>query len=132
MKLPELSKDQSRIVEPYLLQALNDANDIIVAVPRVYMYYVKDVEIAVYLSQIVYWYTKQYRGEFYKTDSEMLEIFPLKSIDHWKRIKKVLKTLPFLSIEARGMPPKTYYNVNYVKLVEEMSRVFIDENVENP
>lgn len=95
----------------------------VIAIPRIYFEMIEDWEVILVLSQIVNWYLYEYKGEFCKTDAEMVKFFKIKNMTKWERLKRKLKKLPFLTIESRGMPPKTFYKVNNEKLLNEITKV---------
>ncbi|ADV47046.1 hypothetical protein [Nitratifractor salsuginis] len=69
----------------------------------------------VLLSQLIYWL--QQKDKIYKTDAKIMEetLLTKKELEN---AKKILKTLPFISITREGVPAKTYYEIDWEKLYE--------------
>ena len=76
----------------------------------VYVQLTGDHASAAALAQIMYWYGVA-GGEFYKTDDELgKEICA--SRRQMERIKLILHGLAFLKIDVKGLPPKTFYDID--------------------
>lgn len=73
------------------------------------------------LSQLMYWWQKVEGREFYKTDAEIIEETHL-SEQELKTAKKALKKCDFIHIKARGVPAKTYYNINTELLIQAIQK----------
>ncbi|GIV22166.1 MAG: hypothetical protein KatS3mg023_3917 [Armatimonadota bacterium] len=72
----------------------------------------------VILSQILYWAAKFDAGEeFYKSDEEILAET---GCSEWelRKAKRKLKQLEFLSVEVKGLPARTFYRVDWEKLLQ--------------
>jgi hypothetical protein len=74
-----------------------------------------DNDAALVLSQIDYWSNRSKvfgnDGWFWKRDSDFaLEC--MLTIRQFERIKKLIKKLPFVEMDVRGVPPKTFYRFN--------------------
>ena len=92
-----------------------------IAVYPVFIKITGDPHSAMAVSQILYWYGVA-NGEFYKTDGELSsEIYA--TAEQIKRIKKVLHSLSFLKITLRGVPAKTFYDVDLDALEHEINSV---------
>jgi hypothetical protein len=111
----------STSIEKSLIQAFSD-KPIAVILP-VHLKLAGDYATAAALAQILYWRKKQDK-EFYKKDigvdkdgvdrSWCTEL--MLTITQWKTVKAKLKQLPFLKIVTKGIPPVTFYDVDYRKL----------------
>lgn len=62
------------------------------------------------LSQMMYWFSK--KDTFYKTNDEFVSETKL-SIRELKSAKTKIKTLPFIQIEVKGVPAKTFYTIDW-------------------
>jgi hypothetical protein len=74
----------------------------------------------VLLSQLLHWNTAMKGQSFFKTDAEIREETAL-SIDELKAAKGKLKAFDFVEIKAKGVPAKTWYTFDLVKLAEWIS-----------
>lgn len=85
-----------------------------IAVYPVYIDLTGSIAGGLLLSQLLYWLEKVDR-EIWKTDAEILAETRLTQTE-FKNAKKALADLPFISITKRGIPPKTFYAVNWDEL----------------
>ena len=77
----------------------------------IYLDLTGDYATAAALGQILYWHELM-NGKFYKIDADFEKELHL-TPKQFRRVKTLLKTLPFLTIKAEGNPAKTYYDVDY-------------------
>ncbi len=73
------------------------------------------------LSQLMYWWQKVGGREFYKTDAEIIEETHL-SAQELKTAKKALKLCDFIKIKARGVPAKTFYDIDTELLIQTIQK----------
>jgi len=99
-----------------LLKSLNQRP---IAFQPVYVKITGDHASAVVLSQIVYWWSVKGGGEFYKTDAELMEECLL-SEKQMRRVKTLLKSIPWVKITLRGVPAKTYYDIDYDSMAKNL------------
>ncbi len=86
---------------------------------------------ALMLSQAVYWAKRTSEdGWFYKTQKEWQEETGM-TPDEQKSANRRLKKLGFIVIKKRGLPAKNYYKVNIGKILEEMKKVY-ENNEKKP
>ena len=71
------------------------------------------------LSQLLYWHSKVDR-KFYKTDEDIMNETGLTQKE-LRGAKKKLKSVDFVIISTEGMPRKTYYDFDYIKLYKSIS-----------
>lgn len=84
---------------------------------RVYTQISGSVNGGVALSQLIYWAVVSEWREFYKTNKELRDETGLTRTE-FENVKLKLKSLPFMEIETKGLPNKTYYTVNRDTLIE--------------
>lgn len=82
----------------------------IVAFSPVYVDLTGSLAGGVLLSQIMYWFTK--KDTFFKTDADMI-IETRLSAAELKRAKISLKELSFIKITRKGVPAKTWYEIDW-------------------
>ena len=82
-----------------------------IAVYPVYLDLTGSIAGGLLLSQLLYWLEKVDR-EIWKTDAEIMAETRLTQTE-FKNAKKALSALPFISITKRGIPPKTFYAVDW-------------------
>jgi len=82
-----------------------------IAVYPVYIDLTGSVTGGLLLSQLLYWLEKVDR-EIWKTDAEILAETRLTQTE-FKNAKKAIEALPFMSVTKRGIPPKTFYAVDW-------------------
>lgn len=82
-----------------------------IAVYPVYIDLTGSIAGGLLLSQLLYWLEKVDR-EIWKTDAEILAETRLTQTE-FKNAKKAIAALPFMSVTKRGVPPKTYYAVDW-------------------
>jgi hypothetical protein len=70
----------------------------------------------VLLSQVMYWDSKMKGNEFYKNDSEFMQETRLTQSE-FKTAKKIITDLPFITIQRKGVPCRTWYSVNHTNLL---------------
>lgn len=85
-----------------------------IAVYPVYIDLTGSVTGGLLLSQLLYWLEKVDR-EIWKTDAEILAETRLTQTE-FKNAKKAIEALPFMSVTKRGIPPKTFYAVDWDEL----------------
>ena len=79
------------------------------------------VTAGLYLSQLMYWFSK--KDKFYKTDVDLAtetRLTPKELV----AAKKKIKLLPFLEITREGIPSRTNYKIDwdlYEKALEEVA-----------
>jgi hypothetical protein len=81
----------------------------------IYLDLTGDYATAAALGQVLYWHELM-NGKFYKIDADFEKELHL-TPKQFRRVKTLLKTLPFLTIKSEGNPAKTYYDVDYDALV---------------
>ena len=101
-----------------LIQAFND-NPIVIH--RIYLKLTKDYATAAALAQVMYWHKKMGK-RFYKTDTDFMDELCL-TTEQFKRVKSNLKKISFLTIEVKGIPAKTFYDVNYEAFALEIEKI---------
>lgn len=67
--------------------------------------------VGILVSQIMFWWAANGEKEFYKTDSQIQEKTRLTDSE-LKTAKKKLKSHSFIQIKIRGVPAKTFYDVD--------------------
>ena len=82
-----------------------------IAVYPVYIDLTGSIAGGLLLSQLLYWLEKVDR-EIWKTDAEIMAETRLTQTE-FKNAKKAITALPFMSVTKRGVPPKTYYAVDW-------------------
>lgn len=85
-----------------------------IAVYPVYIDLTGSIAGGLLLSQLLYWLEKVDR-EIWKTDAEILAETRLTQTE-FKNAKKAIEALPFMSVTKRGIPPKTFYAVDWDEL----------------
>ena len=63
------------------------------------------------LSQLMYWHDKMQGKEFWKTDEEIMDETALTK-NELRGAKKTIKKLPFVNIERKGVPCRTFYKID--------------------
>lgn len=84
------------------------------------------VNAGIVLSQLIYWFSISDKPKIYKTDKELLDETAL-SFKELRGAKEKLKKLSFLEISREGLPAKTFYKLNWVKLQNELKK-FAEKN----
>ena len=75
----------------------------------------------IFLSQLMYWYSKMNRP-FYKTDEEFADELCMTKKEV-RGAKEYIKKLPFIKTKMVGVPPKTQYHVDFDSYVTTMKRL---------
>lgn len=78
------------------------------------------ITCGVLLSQLLHWNTAMKGESFYKTDAEIREETAL-SVDELKAAKSKLRGFDFVQISVKGIPAKTWYTFDLIKLAEWIS-----------
>jgi hypothetical protein len=81
-----------------------------IAVYPVYIHITGSVAGGVLLSQLMYWYSNT-KKEFYKTDADFISETHL-TVTEFRNAKKAIGELPFINIQRKGVPARTFYDVN--------------------
>lgn len=81
-----------------------------IAVYPVYIHITGSIAGGVLLSQLMYWHSTVNR-EFYKNDAELMAETHLTATE-FKNAKKAISALPFVSITRKGIPYRTFYDVD--------------------
>ncbi len=81
-------------------------------------------ESGVVLSQLMYWLSK--KDKIYKTNQELENETGLNKYQI-RKAKKQIKQIPFLSITKEGIPPKTFYEINWEVFEETIANTSIGE-----
>jgi len=76
---------------------------------------------AALLGQLLYWWRAVGGREFFKTDAELMEELELTE-KQMRAAKERIRELPFISITRRGMPARTYYDIDHEKLMEALAK----------
>jgi hypothetical protein len=84
---------------------------------------------AILLSQLMYWHDKVDGREFYKTDAEIMDETCL-TPNELRGAKNRLKDLNFIQIKAKGIPARTFYDIDFSELVEAISQATLVETNE--
>lgn len=95
-----------------LLLSLNDKPTVIYSA---YLRITKDYATAAALAQVLYWHKTMGR-KFYKIDADFSAELLLSS-KQFERVKNNLKSFDFLIITREQIPAKTFYHVDYEKLM---------------
>lgn len=66
------------------------------------------------LSQLMYWFSK--KDKIFKTDAEIMEETYLTKKE-LETAKKLIKQLDFITVSREGLPAKTYYEINWEKML---------------
>ena len=77
----------------------------------IYAKFCNSVTAGILLSQLMYWNKKMDGKEFYKTDEELKTELYLGQYE-LAGAKEKLKALKIISVTRKGVPAKTYYNIN--------------------
>lgn len=78
---------------------------------RIYHKITGSIKSAILLTQIIDIFTK-HGDEFILIDSVLMEKSNL-TINEYQTAKKKLKSLPFLQIQRKGLPPRTHYSIDW-------------------
>ena len=89
-----------------------------IAVYPIYIDLTGSVTAGLMLSQLLYWLERVDR-EVWKTDAEIMQETRLTQTE-FKNAKKVISGLKFMSVTKRGIPPKTFYSVDWDILAQEI------------
>jgi len=100
-----------------LMLSLNDKP---IALFPAYIRLTGDHATACVLSQLLYWHGKMNGKQFYKTNDELMDECILTK-EQMKRVKACLKKLPFVLIERKGNPCRTFYDFDYDLLAEMLA-----------
>lgn len=73
----------------------------------------------VFLSQLMYWWSRIDGDKFYKTDAEVMEE-TLLTADELRSAKTAIKSLSFIKITREGIPAKTFYEIDFNGLCEKI------------
>jgi hypothetical protein len=110
---------------PRLIRELNDRR---ISYLPIYRDATGSITAAVLLSQIMYWYNQKMRqtkdtdGTFWHTDEQFLQETRL-TPNELRSAKKRLKKLPFLSVTRKGIPPRTFFTIDFDEYREFMEDV---------
>jgi len=87
-----------------------------IAYHKIYSDITGSLTSGVLLSQLLYWYKAMGGKQFYKTDKDFMDEL---SMGLWelKGAKKKLLDLGLISTERKGIPAKTYYNININSII---------------
>lgn len=105
-----------------LLEALAE---IPVAYQRIYAHITGSVTAGLLLSQIVYWWHREWEGHpkktpFYKTDRDFAEDLAM-GMSELKSAKAKLRKMGIITIKRKGVPCRTFYNVEKTALLAKIS-----------
>ena len=106
-------------METKILQSIPDIGKILldvfserpIAYYPIYAKLCKSVTAGILLSQLMYWNKKMAGKEFYKTDEDLRSELYLGQYE-LTGAKEKLKSLKIISLTRKGVPAKTYYNIN--------------------
>jgi len=101
-----------------LFDALNEKP---IAYHRAYANITGSITAGLLLSQLVYWAKAMNYKEFYKTDKDFREELGMGEYE-FKGAKKKLIQLKLVKIKVKGIPAKTYYEVDLDKLITLLTR----------
>lgn len=87
-----------------------------IAVYPIYIDITGSMTAGVLLSQVMYWDSKMKGNEFYKNDAEFMQETRLTQSE-FKTAKKIIGDLPFIAIQRKGVPCRTWYSVNHTNLL---------------
>jgi hypothetical protein len=87
-----------------------------IAVYPIYIDITGSMTAGVLLSQVMYWDSKMEGNEFYKNDAEFMQETRLTQSE-FKTAKKIIGDLPFITIQRKGVPCRTWYSVNHTNLL---------------
>ncbi len=82
-----------------------------IAYHRIYAEITGSITAGLLLSQLCYW-QKTKNDEFYKTNEDVCKETGM-TINETKGAKKKIKKLPFVMVEVKGIPAKTYYRIDF-------------------
>ncbi len=99
-----------------LTELFNALNEKIIAYNSIYSKITGSITAGVLLSQILYWYKKMNNKEFYKTDASFCEELGM-GLYELKGAKKKLVELEIITITRKGVPAKSYYEVNINRII---------------
>lgn len=77
------------------------------------------------LSQLMYWFSK--KDKIFKTDSEIMEETYLTKKE-LENAKKLIKELDFITVSREGLPAKTYYEIDWEKMLTSFHQRGKQEN----
>lgn len=86
----------------------------------IYRQLAKSTTGGILLSQIMYWSSAMKGEEFYKTDKDLMQETGL-STDELRLAKSNLKKLSFVSLKLKGIPAKTFWNIDYDLLFQSIN-----------
>ena len=101
---------------------LREFNQRTIAYQPIYRKITGSTTSAILLSQLMFWWAKVKQREFYKTDLELMEETAL-TLDEYKYAKARLKKMPFMQIERKGVPARTFYVINENALIAEIAKL---------
>jgi uncharacterized phage protein (TIGR02220 family) len=101
---------------------LREFNQRTIAYQPIYRKITGSTTSAILLSQLMFWWAKVKQREFYKTDAELMEETAL-TLDEFKYAKARLKKMPFMQIDRKGVPARTFYVINENLLIAEITRL---------
>ena len=117
-----------------IASALLALNQRPIAVYPVYIHITGSVAGGVLLSQVMYWYSNA-KKEFYKTDADFISETHL-TVTEFRNAKKAISELPFISIQRKGVPARTFYDVDleglFVAIQETSSQVTYEQGIRLP
>jgi len=87
-----------------------------IAVYPIYIDITGSMTAGILLSQVMYWDSKMKGNEFYKNDAEFMQETRLTQSE-FKTAKKIVGDLPFITIQRKGVPCRTWYSVNHTNLL---------------
>lgn len=72
------------------------------------------------LSQLMFWFSK--KDKFWKTDQDIMDETRL-TLNEFKLAKKRIKKLPFITVSRKGIPAKTWYEIDYVEIQKVLNKI---------
>ncbi len=91
-----------------------------IAVHPAYIRLTNSLECGVLLSQVVYWSLAVGR-EFWKTDDD-IRAETLLTIRELRRAKSMIRSVPGVRVTVKGVPARTYYDVDFAELLQAIGR----------
>ena len=104
-----------------MVNVFNALNDRVIAFHVGYAQITGSITCGLLLSQLIYWAKTKNYEEFWKTNEQLCEELCM-GREELKLAKKRLIKLGFVSAKLKGLPAKTFYEVNRDKIIETLSK----------
>lgn len=100
------------------LSMFSSLNDKPIVFRRIFKLMTQSTNAALLLSQICYWWSTMGKREFYKLDKDFAHELCM-TPKEFKLAKKKVAGISFVSMKKKGVPPKTYYGINFDLMLAE-------------